>query len=383
MNPSLKELVDFIKQLYPSENPVPLHAPRFLGAEKQYLAECIDSTFVSYVGAFVTKFEKQISDLTGAKHAVAMVNGTAALQMALIASGMQSGDEVITQALTFVATANGIRHAGGEPVFIDVDRDTLGMSPKALEDFLAKFAAVRDGAVYNKLSGRRIFAVMPMHTFGFACRIVELASICKKWGLELIEDSAESLGTWVGEQHTGTFGKAGLLSFNGNKPITCGGGGMLITNDDAVAHKARHISTTSKRKHAWEFFHDELGWNLRMPNVNAALGCAQMDRLDHILSNKKETAAWYASWCDKHNVGFIKPVDGTRPNHWLNTIVVADSLEREEFLDFSNSNGVQTRPIWVLMNKLPMYQNCLVGDLQQSQWLEDRLVNIPSSVRVQ
>ena len=382
MKSALKELIPFIKSLYPGETPVPLQAPRFLGKEKEYLAVCIDSTFVSYVGAFVTRFEEQIRDLTGAKHAVAMVNGTSALQMSLVAGGILPGDEVITQALTFAATANGIRHAGGEPVFVDVDRRTLGMSPLALEDFLGSHADRRPGGTFDKTTGRRIFAVMPMHTFGLAMDIVEVARICNAWGIALIEDAAESVGTWVGKQHTGTFGLASILSFNGNKPITTGGGGMLITNDDHVAERARHISTTAKRKHPWEFFHDELGWNLRMPNVNAALGCAQMDRIDSILANKRETAEAYHRWGQEHGVLFVREAEGTRANYWLNAMVVADREEREEFLSFSNTNGVQTRPIWVLMNKLPMYEDCFHGSLQESEWLEERIINIPSSVRI-
>lgn len=382
MKAELKELVPFIKSLYPGETPVPLHAPRFLGKEKEYLVECIDSTFVSYVGPFVTRFEEQIRDLTGAKHAVAMVNGTSALQMALVSCGLEPGDEVITQALTFAATANGIRHAGGEPVFVDVDRDTLGMSSLALEKFLGTHGERRPAGTFNKTTGRRIFAVMPMHTFGLAMDVVEVARICKAWGIALIEDAAESVGTLVGKQHTGTFGLASILSFNGNKPITTGGGGMLITNDDHVAERARHVSTTAKRKHPWEFFHDELGWNLRMPNVNAALGCAQMDRIQSILANKRETAESYHQWGQEHGISFVREAEGTRANYWLNAMVVADREEREEFLAFSNSNGVQTRPIWVLMNKLPMYKDCFHGSLQESEWLGDRIINIPSSVRI-
>ncbi len=382
MNTVLYDLLSFIKSLYPNDNPVPLHAPRFQEKEKDYLADCINSTYVSYVGPYVTKFEDSIKAYTGSRHAIAMVNGTAAIQIALIAAGMKPGDEVITQALTFVATANGIKHAGGEPVFVDVDRDTLGMSPDALEEFLSRNIEKREDGCYNKKTGGKVFAVMPMHTFGLACRIQQIKSICEEWGLFLIEDAAESLGTFVEGTHTGNFGIASVLSFNGNKPVTTGGGGMILTNNDAIAEKARHISTTAKLKHQWEFFHDELGWNYRMPNINAAIGFAQMERIDYIIENKRETAQRYAEWGKQHGVRFIHEMPETHSNYWLNAMVVADRAEREEFLGYSNANGVQTRPIWVLMNKLPMYKDSFAGPLDNSLWLEDRIVNVPSSVRV-
>ena len=382
MRNQLKELVRKIKEIYPGETPVPLHAPRFLGNEKKYLTECIDSTFVSYVGEFVSRFENQMQKFTGIKHAVAMVNGTAALQMSLLAAGIKPGDEVITQALTFVATANGIVHAGGIPTFIDVDRDSLGMSPTALKEYLSLFGERRADGTFNKTNGRRIFAVMPMHTFGLVCRIQELSTICKEWNIELIEDTAESLGSRFNGNHTGTLSRACCLSFNGNKPVTTGGGGMLLTNDDKIAEKARHISTTAKRKHPYEFFHDELGWNLRLPNVNAAIGCAQMDRIEEILSNKRETAETYKYWAQSNDIDFITELSGTQSNYWLNAILMSDKVERDDFLLFSNENGVQTRPVWTLMNKLPMYKNSLHGSLANSEWLEERIVNLPSSVRL-
>lgn len=382
MNSRLFDLVSFIRNLYPNESPVPLHAPRFLGNEKQYLGECIDSTYVSYVGPFVSRFEDLIKELTGSQYAIAMVNGTAALQMALISCGLKPGDEVITQALTFAATANGIRHAGAEPVFVDVDLDTLGMSPEALRMFLESNSERRSDGCYDKRTGRRIFGVLPMHTFGFCARIEAIGSICAEWDLTLIEDSAESLGSFVGSRHTGTFGRAAILSFNGNKPVTTGGGGMLLTDDEVVAQKARHISTTAKRKHRWEFFHDELGWNLRMPNINAAVGCAQMERIAGTLHNKRETARLYADWGVKNGFAFVQELPETSANYWLNAIVLADRVERDEFLRYSNDSGIQTRPIWVLMNRLPMYQDCFRGPLANSEWLEDRVVNLPSSIRI-
>lgn len=382
MSDRFAEIVEFIRSQFPAENPVPLHAPRFTGKEKKYLAECIDSTFVSYVGKFVTDFEEHIKRFTGAAHAVAMVNGTAALQMALSVCGVKPGDEVITQPLSFVATANAIRHAGGEPVFVDVDRDTLGMSPQKLEDFLREETAMKRGECHNKSTGGRIAACVPMHTFGHPARIEEIVEICGRYGIVVVEDSAESLGSFYGDRHTGTFGKAGILSFNGNKPVTTGGGGMLITNDDAVAMRARHITTTAKQKHPWAFYHDEIGYNLRMPNVNAAIGCAQMEKIDFILSNKRELADRYRSFFESMGIPFVSGLEKCRANYWLNAILFADREEREAFLEYSNGNGIQTRPAWVLMNRLPMFADCVCGDLGNAEWLEDRLVNIPSSVRV-
>jgi len=377
-----KEVLAFIKGLYPGENPVPLHAPRFLGNEKRYLSECVDSTFVSYVGKFVTDFEQHIKNLTGVKYAVAMVNGTAALQMALLSIGVLAGEEVITQALTFAATAAGIKHAGAEPSFVDVDRETMGMSPDSLKKYLLQYGESRHGGIYNKQSGRRIRAVMPMHTFGHPARMDEISRICKEYGLDLVEDSAESIGSFYKGVHTGTRGRAAILSFNGNKPVTTGGGGMLITNEEAIAERARFISTTAKRKHRWEFYHEEVGYNLRMPNVNAALGCAQMEYFDKTLASKRDTAERYRAYFNDIGVSFFVEPHDTRSNYWLNAIILENRDERESFLEYSNDNGVQTRPIWTLMTKLPPYAGCSRTDLPNAEWLEDRVVNIPSSVRV-
>lgn len=381
MRKQLMELVQFIKELYPNDSPVPLHAPRFLGKEKDYLCECIDTTYVSYVGAFVTRFEDQVKQLTGIKHAIAMVNGTAAIQMSLVSAGISPGDEVITQALTFVATANGIVHSGGVPVFVDVDRDTMGMSPSALGSLLDSEYVRKAEGTFSRTTGKKLFAVMPMHTFGFACRVLDILEICKAWNIKLIEDTAESIGTTWGDHHTGFFSSASCLSFNGNKPVTTGGGGMLLTNDDDIAARARHISTTAKQKHPWEYFHDEVGWNLRMPNINAAIGCAQMDRFDATLRNKRETASRYIAWGNQHDIVFSRELPGTRANYWLNAVILKDQEERNEFLEFSNANGVQTRPVWVLIPKLPMYARNPKGPIENAAWLEERVVNLPSSVR--
>jgi Predicted pyridoxal phosphate-dependent enzyme apparently involved in regulation of cell wall biogenesis len=376
------EILNFIRSLYPNETPVPLHAPRFVGNEKKYLAECIDTTFVSYVGKFVTDFEEHAKRITGAKYAIAMVNGTAALQMALLSAGVQPGDEVITQALTFVATAAAIKHAGAEPSFVDVDVETLGMSPDSLRSYLAANAEIRSGKLFNKKTGRHISAVVPMHTFGHPVRIDEILLICQEYNLMLIEDSAESIGSYFKEKHTGTFGRAGILSFNGNKPITTGGGGMFLTNDEDLATRARYISTTAKRKHRWEFFHEEVGYNLRLPNVNAAIGCAQMEYFPKTIENKRQTAALYKDFFASIGVRFFSEPKNCTSNYWLNAIILDDRSDREAFLEYANDNNVQTRPIWTLMSKLPPYADCFHDDLKNSEWLEDRIINIPSSVRL-
>mgnify|MGYP001806693825 CR=1 FL=1 len=311
-----------------------------------------------------------------------MVNGTAALQMVLLAAGVKPGDEVITQALTFAATAAGIKHAGAEPAFVDVDLGTLGMSPDSLRSYLEENGERRMDGVYNRKNGRRIAAVLPMHTFGHPVRIDEIVSICEEHGIQLIEDAAESLGSTYNGKHTGLFGRAAILSFNGNKPVTTGGGGMVITEDDALAERARYISTTAKRKHRWEFFHTEVGYNLRLPNVNAAIGCAQMEYFDRTIENKRETATKYKAFFDSISQAFMTEPVGACSNYWLNVIILSDRSEREGFLEYSNDHGVQTRPVWTLMHKLPPYSMCQRSSLPNAEWLEDRVVNIPSSVRL-
>jgi aminotransferase in exopolysaccharide biosynthesis len=379
---SFDEILTFIRSLYPRENPVPLHAPCFLGNEKKYLAECIDTTFVSYVGKFVTDFEDSIKKVTGSAHATAIVNGTAAIQIALLATGIKPGNEVITQALTFAATAAGICHAGGKPVFIDVERETLGMSPEALEDFLKNNTTYENGVLKNKFTGNNIFAVMPMHTFGHPVRIDEIKAICDHYELLLIEDAAESLGSYYKGKHTGTFGKAGILSFNGNKTVTTGGGGMIISDDEEFINKARFLSTTAKRKHPWEFIHDEIGYNYRMPNVNAAIGYAQMEYLNTIIENKRSTAQKYKDFFAGIGVDFFTEPKNAKSNYWLNAIFVTDRNERNSFLEYSNRNGVQTRPVWKLIPTLEPYKNCFSYNIKIAYEIEDRLVNIPSSYRV-
>lgn len=374
-----KAVVEFVRGVF-GQGFVPLHRPVFEGNEKQYLIDCIDSNFVSSVGTKVTEFEQQIANFTGVRYAVATVNGTAALHVAMQLVGVQRDDEVISQALTFVATCNALSYAGAHPVFVDVDRDTMGMSPEALERFLIQHAQKRDGYVWNRTTGRRIVACVPMHTFGLPCRIEEIAAICAEWGIALVEDAAESLGSYVGQRHTGTFGMMATLSFNGNKVITTGGGGMIITNDEKLAKRAKHITTTAKVPHPYEFVHDEVGYNYRLPNLNAALGCAQMERLPEFLQVKAALAERYDAFFNELGITFAKARVGTTANYWLNAIVLDSVAERDAFLSFTNSQDVMTRPIWRLMTHLTMFKHCQNDGLENSLWLEERVVNLPSSV---
>ena len=359
---------------------IPLHRPVFEGNERQYLINCIDSNFVSSVGAKVTEFEEKVAKFTGAKYAVATVNGTAALHVAIELAGVKPGDEIISQAVTFIATCNAISYAGAEPLFVDVDVDTMGLSPVALKRFLEENAEKRTSGTFNKTSGKKISACIPMHTFGFPCRIAEIAEICADWDIALIEDAAESLGSYVGSCHTGTFASMATLSFNGNKVITTGGGGMIITNDSELAKRAKYITTTAKVPHPYEFVHDQIGYNYRMPNLNAALGCAQMERLEEFLTIKVQLADQWDAFFSKRGADFVKAIEGNKANHWLNTIILDSREDRDKFLKMTNDNDVMTRPIWTLMSKLPMFKDCQTDGLENSIWLEDRVVNIPSSI---
>lgn len=375
-------VVSFIQKLYKSTDFIPLHAPVFAGNEKKYLEECIDSTFVSSVGKFVDKFEMEVAKYTGAGKAVVCVNGTNALHLALMLVGVEKDDEVITQALTFIATANAISYIGAYPVFVDVDRETMGLSPDAVGKWLNNNAEIRKGECFNKKTGRRIKACLPMHTFGHPARLDELVAICQEYHLELVEDAAESLGSFYKGKHTGTFGKIGVLSFNGNKTITTGGGGMLLFNDDKLAAHAKHITTQAKVPHRWEFVHDHIGYNYRMPNINAALGCAQMEILDKFIENKRETAKKYKEFfASIPNIEFFSEPQDCQSNYWLNVVMLKDKQAQQEFLEYTNSHGVMTRPIWELMCNLDMFKHCQTDGLENSRWLADRVVNIPSSVR--
>ena len=373
--------IDFIKSQFKTEDFIPLHVPHLGGHEKKYLMETIDSTFVSSVGAFVDQFEGMMQDITSAKKGIAVVNGTAGLQVALRLAGVGSGDEVLTQGLTFVATANAIAYNNAHPVFLDVDLDTMGLSPKAVEDFLDENAEMRDGVCINKKTNRKISACMPMHTFGFPVHIDELLAVCNKWKIPVVEDAAESLGSFYKGKHTGTFGKLGAFSFNGNKVVTSGGGGAIITNDEEIGAKAKYLTTTAKKPHPYEFYHDELGYNYRMPNLNAALACAQLEQLDKLLVNKRQLALEYASFFVTQGINFRQELEDTKANYWLMCVELENKNDRDLFLKYSNENNVMSRPIWQLMHRLPMYEHCQRDVQKNALFLEERIVNIPSSAR--
>lgn len=377
-----KSVVDFIHNLYGIDEFVPLHAPCFIGNEKKYLNECIDTTFVSSVGKFVDRFEEMVADYTGASKAVVCVSGTNALHMALLLVGVEQDDEVISQSLTFVATANAISYIGAHPVFIDVDKDTMGLSPEKLETWLQASAEIKDGSCYNKKTGRRIKACVPMHTFGHPVKLAELVRVCNQYHIELVEDAAESIGSFYKGIHTGTFGKVGVISFNGNKTITTGGGGILLFNDPELGAYAKHLTTQAKVPHRWEFIHDHIGYNYRMPNINAALGCAQMENIERYVENKRETAAIYKQFFANSGIGFFAEPKGCHSNYWLNAVLLSDKADRDRFLEYTNDHGIMTRPVWGLMNKLPMFVSCETADLTNTNWFEERIVNIPSSVRL-
>ena len=379
----LQKIVNFVHELYNTNDFVPLSVPKFIGNEKKYIDECIDTTFVSSVGKFVDRFEDDIAKYTGANKAVVCVSGTNALHMSLMLAGVERDDEVLTQALTFIATCNALSYIGAHPVFIDVDRSTMGLSPDAVREWLCKNAEIKNGQCFNKNSGRRIKACVPMHTFGHPVRIEKLAQVCAEYHIELVEDAAESIGSKYKGKHTGTFGKVGAISFNGNKTITTGGGGMMLFQDEELGKFAKHITTQAKVPHRWEFRHDHIGYNYRMPNINAALGCAQLENIDKLIASKREVAAAYAE--------FFKNVDGIEffvepencfSNYWLNAVITESKEKQLEFLQYTNDNGVMTRPIWELMNRLPMFENCEHDGLANTIWFADRVVNIPSSARV-
>lgn len=377
-----EKTIAFIKDLYGGADFVPLSVPKFVGNEKKYIEECIDTTFVSSVGQFVDRFEKDMAAYTGAKRAVVCVSGTNALHMAMMLAGVERDDEVLTQALTFIATCNAISYIGAHPVFIDVDKSTMGLSPDAVKEWLIKNAEIRNGQCYDKITGRRVKACVPMHTFGHPVRIEELAAICKEFHIELVEDAAESIGSKYKGIHTGLFGKVGALSFNGNKTITTGGGGMLLFMDEELGALAKHLTTQAKIPHRWEFRHDHIGYNYRMPNINAALGCAQLEHLDGFIADKRETARAYAEYFrDKEGIDFFTEPANCFSNYWLNVVILPDHDKQLEFLQETNDNGVMTRPIWELMTRLPMFEHCQHDSLENTIWFADRVVNIPSSVR--
>ncbi len=381
MEISYKKITDFIHDLYGAPK-VPLHAPCFIGNEKKYLTECVDTTFVSSVGQFVDRFEEEMAKYTGAARVVTCVNGTNALHLALLLVGVARGDEVLTQALTFIATCNAIRYIDAHPVFLDVDQSTMGLSPDAMLEWLSKNAEVRDSQCFNKNTQRRIKACVPMHTFGHPARIDKIAAVCEEYHIELVEDAAESLGSLYRGQHTGLFGRVGVISFNGNKTITTGGGGMLLSNNEELGAQAKHLTTQAKVPHRWEFIHDRVGYNYRMPNINAALGCAQLEHLEEFVLNKRETAEKYhAFFATIDDMDYFVEPENCRSNYWLNAILLKDRQAQQDFLQYTNDHGIMTRPAWQLMNRLEMFKGCETDGLKHTQWLEERIVNIPSSVR--
>lgn len=375
------EIISFIRGLYGQpESFIPLHVPRFEGNEKKYVLDTIDSTFVSSVGAYVDRFEAMMRDYTGAKYAIAIVNGTAALHMALMLAGVKRGDLVITQALSFIATCNAISYIGAEPMFVDVNHSRLGMSAEALRKLLQD-VELKNGVAIHGPTGKRVAAVVPMHTFGIPVEIDEIVSLCKDFNIPVVEDAAESLGSIYKGKHTGTFGKLGAYSFNGNKTVTCGGGGMIVTDDESIGKMAKHLTTQAKVPHRWEFVHDMVGYNYRCPNINAALACAQMEQLETFIENKRTTAHSYHEFFGGSQIEFIPEPAESRSNYWLNGILLPDHSAQQKFLEDTNNAQVMTRPVWALMTRLPMFSSCLHDGLENSLDIEARLVNVPSSVR--
>jgi len=376
-----ENVINFIQDTYKTKEFIPLHEPRFIGNEKKYLNECIDSTFVSSVGKFVDEFEEMVARFSSATYAVATSNGTSALHIGLKLVGVDGSCEVITQPLTFIATVNAISYCNAKPIFVDVDRETLGLSPSKLKEFLEEFTILNEnGECINKSTNKIIKACIPMHTFGHPCKIDEIVEICDSYNIAVVEDAAESLGSYHKGKHTGSFGKVGVFSFNGNKIITAGGGGMLVTDDEQLAKKAKHITTTSKVPHPYEYIHDEIGYNYRLTNLAAALGVAQMENIQLFIDKQRYLAKKYEVFFKDTNIEFIKEPKDSKSNYWLNTVILKDRQTRDEFLKYTNDNGIMARPIWRLMNKLDMFKDVQTGNLDNSKWLEDRVVNISSSV---
>jgi perosamine synthetase len=376
-----KELVDFIRSQFNSTEFIPLHAPVFEGNEQKYVLETIKSNFVSSVGKFVDSFEEDIKKYTGAKYAVACVNGTAALHMALILAGVKRDDLVITQSLSFIATCNAISYLNAHPVFVDVDRNTLGLSAIALAHFLKNNTIQKNGVCYHNQTGQRIRACVPMHTFGHPVEIDTIADLCKEYNLILVEDAAESIGSTYKGIHTGNFGKLGAFSFNGNKTITCGGGGVIITNDETLGKLGKHLTTQAKVPHRWDFVHDHIGYNYRMPNINAALACAQLEQIEKFIENKRALSAKYEHFFATKNIHFVTEPKASRSNYWLNAILLNNLEERNEALTFLNDAGIMARPSWQLMHRLRIFESCMRDEQSNAEWIFDRLINIPSSYR--
>ena len=376
---NITDTINFIRSIYNTKDSIHLHEPRFVGNERKYLLDAMDSTLVSQIGPYVDRFENDMSLFTGTKKAVAVANGTCALQVALRLAGVQNNDEVLTQALTFVATANSISYLGANPVFIDVDLDTMGLSPKSLKEFLNQNAEIRDDGSYNKKTGKRFSACLPMHTFGFMCRIDEIVEICDKWNIPVIEDAAEALGSQYKGQSCGSFGLLSAFSLNGNKIITSGGGGAITTNNIDIGNQAKHLTTTAKIPHQWEYTHDQVGYNFRMPNLNAALACAQLEQIEIMKKSKNNIYNQYKSFLKNKGLKLVDIPKNTDWNYWLMSILLDNKKDRDIFLEETNNKGINTRPIWTLMYHLPMYQNSQRDSQENAEYLEQRIVNLPSS----
>lgn len=359
---------------------LPLHAPVFAGNERHYVLDTIDSTFVSSVGEYVNRFEDMLREYSGAAGVVACVNGTAALQVALHVAGVGRDDLVITQALSFVATANAITHCGAQPLFLDVDAATLGLSPEAVAEFLRAECEREAGGCRHKATGKRIAACVPMHSFGLPCRIEALAALCAEWNIPLVEDAAEALGSFVRGKACGTFGQLGILSFNGNKIVTTGGGGAILCGSKELAARVKHLTTTAKQPHQWAFFHDAVAWNFRLPNLNAALGCAQLERLEEFVEIKRRRAEAYRQLFADSTWTFVGEEDGCRSNYWLCSVLAENREERDAFLTAANQAGVMTRPVWEPLHTLPIYAQCPRDSLETTMCIADRLINLPSGV---
>jgi perosamine synthetase len=377
---------DFIKVLHEvlgiPKTPLSLHEPHFSGNEWLYVKECIDTSWVSSGGKYVDEFEQRLAEYTGSRYAIAVVNGTAALHIALLLAGVRAGDEVLVPALSFVATANAVAHCGAIPHFIDSNESTLGVDPFSLERYLEVISERSLNGLRNKLTGRRIAAVVPMHVFGHPVDMNELVKVAKNFEIPIVEDAAEALGSTFAGRHMGTFGLLGVLSFNGNKVITTGGGGALLTDDEEIALSAKHLTTTAKQKHPWDFYHDSIAFNYRLPNINAALGCAQLENISGILEKKRILARAYQKAFDMvSNFSFISEPQNSRSNYWLNAVRFRppNLIERNELLSLAHENGFQCRPVWRLLNSLPMFQECPHADLEIAKKLEISIINLPSS----
>jgi perosamine synthetase len=382
MRPELINFSGFIRNLYGDADYIPLHEPRFIGCEKKLVIECLDSTFVSSSGNFIDQFEQELADFTNSKYAIATSSGTSALHISLILAGVKHDSEVITQSMSFVATCNAIRYCGAKPIFVDIDRNTLGLSADSLSEFLKTYAKIRENKCINTLTNKHISSCVPMHTFGHPCEIDKIKEICSLWKIPLVEDAAESLGSTYKGKYTGTFGLLSAVSFNGNKIITAGGGGAILTNDFSLAKKAKHLVSTAKIPHKWEYKHDAIGYNYRMPNLNAALVCAQLKQLQNYLLNKRQTAGLYADFCHDNNLNFLLEVEGCKSNYWLNSIILKDQNEQQDFIRYTNKKGIGTRPTWSLLHKLKIFKKCFSMPQNNSTFYSERLVNIPSSVRI-